>query len=141
MRIVLDTNIYIAAALQGEFIEDIVEMIIKTSGITVITSEDILLELQQKLQVKFKWLSEDINLLITKIRNFAEIVETTETLEVITRDPGDNKILECALAGKADLIVSSDQDLIALKSFRGIGIIHPKTLSWTFPEYFKKSKK
>lgn len=141
MRIVLDTNIYIAAALQGEFIEDIVEMIVKTSGITAITSEDILLELQQKLQVKFEWLSEDINLLITKIRKFAEIVETTETLEVITRDPGDNKILECAVAGNANLIVSMDQDLLKLKVYKGIGIVHPKTLTWTFPEYFKKSKK
>jgi len=43
--------------------------------------------------------------------------------------------------GKADLIVSSDQDLIQLKTFQGIGVIHPKTLSWILPEYFKKNKK
>lgn len=138
MRIVLDTNIYIAAALQGEFIKDIVEMVAKTPGMTAITSEEILLELQQKLQSKFEWLQGDIDLLISKIRKFAETTEVTESLAVITRDPGDNKILECAIAGQADLIVTIDQDLIKLKNFRGIGIIHPKTLSWTFPEYFKK---
>lgn len=65
-------------------------------------------------------------------------MEATKKISIVTRDPDDNKILECALAGKADLIVTLDQDLIKLKNFRGIGIIHPKTLSWTFPEYFKK---
>lgn len=99
MRVVLDTNVYIALALQA-----------------------------------------DINLFLTRIRKMVEMVTPTEKVSVITRDPKDNKILECALAGKADLIVTADQDLIKLKSFKGIGIIHPKTLSWTFPEYFKKSQ-
>ena len=137
MRIVLDTNIYIAVALHGEFAEDIIEMVtIRSSGIVAVTSEKILLELQQKLNEKFNWLKEDIDLFMTKIRNITEIVETTVKVDIVKRDPEDNKILECALAGKADLIVSLDQDLIKLKIFKGIGIIHPKTLPWTFPQYF-----
>lgn len=68
-------------------------------------------------------------------------MDITEKINVVKRDPGDNKILECAVSGHADLIVSSDQDLLSLKVFRGIGIIHPKTLTWTFPEYFKKIKR
>ncbi len=140
MKIVLDTNIYIAVALQGEFAEDIIELVITNSDITVTTSEEILAELQQKLEEKFDWLKEDIDLFITKMKKISEIVNTTEKVNIIKRDPEDNKILECALAGEADLIVTSDQDLIKLKVFKGIGIIHPKTLSWTFPEYFKKSR-
>lgn len=139
MRIVLDTNIYIAVALHGEFAEDIIEMVTtRSSGMVVVTSEEILLELQQKLKEKFNWLEEDIDLFMTKVRNISEIIEVTVKLDILKRDPDDNKILECALSGQADLIVSSDQDLIKLKSFKGMGIIHPKTLSWTFPEYFKK---
>lgn len=139
MRIVLDTNIFIAVALHGEFAEDIIEMVTTiSSGVMSVTSEEILLELQQKLKEKFDWLKEDIDLFVTKIRNISEVVEVTVKVDIVKRDPKDNKILECAVSGQADLIVSADQDLIKLKKFQGIGIVHPKTLSWTFPEYFKK---
>lgn len=80
----------------------------------------------------------DTNVLIS-IALKGQLAESIiEKVSVITRDPEDNKILECALSGKADLVVTSDQDLIKLKVFHGTGIVHPKTLSWTFPEYFKK---
>ena len=138
MRVVLDTNVFIAEALGGEFAEDIIDMIVTARGMAVVTSDEILIEIQQKLQEKFKWLQEDIDLYIGRIRRIAEVVETSEKISVVTRDPEDNKILECAISGSADLIVSLDQDLIKLKTFRGVAIIHPKTFSWTFPEYFKK---
>lgn len=142
MRIVLDTNIYIAVALHGEFAEDIIEIFTtRSSGVVVVTSEEILLELQRKLKEKFNWEESDIDLFMAKIRNISEVAEVNIKVDIIKRDPKDNKILECALVGKADLIVTADQDLIKLKTFRGIGIIHPKTLTWTFPQYFKKNKR
>ena len=139
MRIVPDTNIYIAAALQNGFSAEVVETLAKTSGFTIIVSEEILEELEQKLRNKFNWLEADIERFLTRISKIAEIVEPKEKVSIISRDPEDNKILECAIAGQADLIVSNDQDLIKLKRFRGIAIVHPKTFSWTLPEYFKKS--
>ena len=60
--------------------------------------------------------------LITRV---AEIVVRTITLNEIEADETDNRILECAVAGKADLIVSGDQHLKRLKTFRGIGIVRP----------------
>lgn len=141
MRVVLDTNILIEAALKGSLAEDILDMAATTFLVTIITSKEILDELQQKLMDKFGWSKDRVNLFINEFIQIAEIVEPTNKITVITRDPKDNKILECAISGKADLIVSSDQDLINIKSFKGIGIIHPKTLSWTFPKYFKKRKK
>ena len=140
MRIVLDTNIYIAAALQGQLSEEIIQISITKNIFTLLVSEEILAELQKKLQNKFKWLDKDVDRFLLKIIKNAEIVEITENVTIVSRDPEDNKILECALSGKADLIVTADQDLIKLKTFKGIGIVHPKTLSWTFPKYFKKHK-
>lgn len=140
MRIVLDTNVYIGAALQGELTEDILEKVVENPDIYLIISEEILLEIERKLQEKFHWSAERIELFLNRIRKLAEIVTPAEKLEILKRDPDDNKIIECAVAGEVDLIVTADQDLIKLKIFRDIGIIHPKTLSWTFPEYFKKSK-
>ena len=46
----------------------------------------------------------------------------------------DFKILECAVAAEADLIVTMDQVLLRLKRFRNIGIVHPKTFSFMFPQ-------
>ena len=68
------------------------------------------------------------------------MIEITEKVSIVTRDPDDNKILECALSGKVDIIVTADQDLIKLKVFNGIAIIHPKTLAWIFPDYIKIKK-
>lgn len=140
MRVVFDTNIYISAAIKSELAEDLIEMAAKTDLIQLITSEEILDELSEKLISKFERLNTIVNIFINRIRKIAEVVEITEKVNVVKRDPDDNKILECALSGKADLIVSVDQDLIKLKVFKGIGIVHPKTLAWTFPKYFKKSK-
>jgi predicted nucleic acid-binding protein len=42
------------------------------------------------------------------------------------RDPSDNKFLEVAVAGEADLIVSGDDDLLVLNPFREIPIVTPR---------------
>jgi putative PIN family toxin of toxin-antitoxin system len=141
MRVVFDTNIFISAALRGGFSEDILRIAASTDLVILICSENILEELNQKLTTKFGWAKKDAAFFVSTIRDICQVVEVKDTLKIITRDPKDNIILECAVSGNANLIVSSDQDLITLKEFRGIGIIHPKTLSWTFPEYFKKRKK
>ena len=141
MRIVFDTNIFIAAALKGGFAEDIIEFAATTDQITLVTSEEILAELREKLLTKFNISLSIADFYIDRLRKIAQIVGITESLNVIKRDPDDNKILECAMSGNADLVISSDQDLTDLKVFRNIGIVHPKTISWIFPEYFKKIKK
>ena len=140
MKLVLDTNILIAAALGSKFAENIILLAINSKDIILITSKEILVELKEKLLSKFDKSEGSVDFFIEDILKMAEIVIITEQVSVVNRDPDDNKILECAVAGEADLIVTADQDLIKLKTFKGIGIIHPKTLSWTFPEYFKKSK-
>jgi putative PIN family toxin of toxin-antitoxin system len=54
----------------------------------------------------------------------AELVPITERIAAC-RDPKDDKFLELAVNGHADLIVSGDADLLALNPFRGIPIITP----------------
>ena len=139
MRVVFDTNIFIAAAQTGGFAENLIEMA-ATNVVTLVTSEEILKELSQKLKSKFNWSQDRINFYLDRIRQVAKIVESTEVVTIVKNDPTDNKILSVAIFAKADLIVSSDQDLITLKKFKGIGIVHPRTLAWTFPQYFKSQK-
>jgi len=54
----------------------------------------------------------------------AEVVFITERI-VACRDPKDDKFLELAVNGRADLIISGDVDLLALDPFRGVPIVTP----------------
>jgi uncharacterized protein len=56
------------------------------------------------------------------LRRQAELVQPTATLR-LSRDPGDDKFLECAVAGRADYIVSADADLLTLSAIQGIPIL------------------
>jgi hypothetical protein len=60
----------------------------------------------------------------------AEVVEPQITLNVVPDDEDDNRIIECAIAGEAGLIVTFDKDLLRLKSYEMIGIITPSQLSF-----------
>ncbi len=53
-------------------------------------------------------------------------MEVAETLEVIREDPNDNRVLECALSGAADVVVTGDQDVLRLGAFRGIPLVSPR---------------
>jgi predicted nucleic acid-binding protein len=56
------------------------------------------------------------------LRRRAEFVQPTIALR-LSRDPGDDKFLECAVAGRADYIVSADADLLTLRAVQGIPIL------------------
>jgi predicted nucleic acid-binding protein len=47
------------------------------------------------------------------------------TVDIIHDDPADNRILECGIAGHADVIVSGDRHLLKLKSCKGIPVVRP----------------
>jgi len=63
----------------------------------------------------------------TFLSDFSEnalVVTPEEELHVVQRDPADNRVLEAAVAGKADFVVSGDEDLLAL-SYEGVSIVTP----------------
>ena len=62
---------------------------------------------------------------VTLLTRIAETVPTASRLE-ICRDPDDNGILELALDGRADLVVTGDSDLLALVEFRDVRIVTPR---------------
>ncbi len=129
LRIVFDTNVYISAALFGRRAETVMEMA-STRQIQLITSEAILAELERKLQEKMNWPKDKTRLFVGTVRELAEVVHPEITLDVVPDDENDNRIVECAVAGKANLIVTFDKDLLRLKSYGMIGIITPRQLTF-----------
>jgi putative PIN family toxin of toxin-antitoxin system len=75
---------------------------------------------------KFELSEENIKeLLQEEILPFAEVVKPKRRLRVVRRDPSDNKFLECAVSGKARVIISGDKDLLSLGRYRQILIQTP----------------
>jgi len=50
----------------------------------------------------------------------------TPKLHLVEEDPDDDKFIECAVALKADFIISGDKALIAIQDYMGIRIVSPK---------------
>lgn len=123
MRIVCDTNIFISGIIYGG---SPYEILLKASlkEIKIVVSKDIMLEVAKVLKLKFKWIDTDIYKEIVYLKDLCEIVESRTKISRITNDPSDNKILECAVEGKVDYIISGDKKhLLPIKKFREIPII------------------
>ena len=77
-----------------------------------------------RMRHKYGLSEADIQTVIGLILLRGESVTPVKRLQVC-RDPKDNRFLEAALAGRADVIVSGDQDLLVLQPFEGIPIVKP----------------
>jgi uncharacterized protein len=125
MRVVLDTNILISAIVFGGKPKSIFEQAI-TGDIQLVVSDPILEELQGVLSgKKFRYPVHLVVEIVQQLASLAEIVSPEEKISVIKNDPADNRILECAVAGKVKYIVSGDIDLVSLKSYKKIEILTP----------------
>ena len=71
-------------------------------------------EVVDRLRNKFQFPEDNIQQLVDILLTYSHLVETTSKFDVV-RDKKDNKILECAFDGKADYIVTGDQDLLEMK--------------------------
>ena len=61
---------------------------------------------------------------IRLLGGIAELVPIVRTVRAC-RDPGDDKFLEVAVNGRADLVITGDRDLLALDPFMGVSILTP----------------
>jgi putative PIN family toxin of toxin-antitoxin system len=125
MRIVLDTNVFVSAVLKVNSLPFIaVRWIDQHGGLlkSAATEREILNVLARPhiAAVTIPAFRDDLAKMLAK----AELVTITEPITAC-RDPHDDKFLELAVNGHADLIVSGDADLLALNPFREIPIVSP----------------
>jgi uncharacterized protein len=120
-RVVFDTNIYLSALTFGGKPEVVFEMA-RAGKIQLAVSASILAELASILKNKFAWDDEDVREALMVVGRHAELVKPERRLRVLM-DDADNRILECAVEGRADWIVSGDHHLLGLREFRGIPIV------------------
>ena len=127
MRAVIDTNILVRAVIKPSGTVGPVLLRLRQGSYTLLYAQSLLEELvdvlnRPRIREKYELTEQDIQTVVSLILLRGEAVTPTEQIAVC-RDPKDNKFLDVAVAGEADVIVSGDQDLLVLHPFKGIPII------------------
>ncbi len=129
LRVVLDTNVWISGIFFGRGVpaqvlgrwRDMQFEVVMTSA----TLDELAKVLQRKL-VQFE-AAPDLEVeWMQYIEAYATKINVTVDLKGTTRDPKDDMMLEAAVAGSVDYLVTGDQDLLVLKEFMGTRIITPR---------------
>ena len=122
MKVVFDTNVLIAALVfPGGKGDAALHRIVEEKDRLVI-SKPILDELLGVLARKFARDAEALSHAAVFLSELSVMVTPRRRLHIVEDDP-DNRIIECAVAGRADAVVTGDRALLALREYKGVRII------------------
>jgi putative PIN family toxin of toxin-antitoxin system len=126
-RAVVDTNIVVSAFLWGGSPRTILDAA-RRGTLTLFTSAALIAELEDVLsRAKFAKRIADagssVDELLGDYLALAQLVRPAAHPPAVTRDPDDDHVIACALAADAEVIVSSDDDLLTLGRYRDIAIL------------------
>lgn len=129
MRAVVDTNILVRAVIKPSGTVGPVLLRLRHGDYTLLYAQSLLEELidvlnRPRIRNKYRLTDQDIQTVVSIILLRGEAVIPQERITAC-RDPKDDKFLEVAVSGRADVIVSGDQDLLVLHPFAGIPILPP----------------
>lgn len=132
MIAVLDTNVLVAAIIT----EGVCSKLLHRARIrefSLVSCPFIMKELQRILSKKFKLTHEEAALAMESvIEAIDQVIEHNIKISNICRDIDDDNVLACAMAAKADYLVTGDSDLLVIKSYQNINIITPRDFEALF---------
>ena len=123
MRVVFDTNVLYSAIAAKGFCEEVLDEAV--GDCITIWSDPLKQELESLLARRHK-IGPATRASLTAYAALCEFVEPEPLSTRVCRDKDDDVVLATALAGKADVIVTGDDDLLVLKEFRDIRILSPR---------------
>ncbi len=125
MKVVFDTNIYISAlVVQGGQAEKAIRKITEGKDILII-SKPIIGEILSVLSRKFSRDSEALSRVAVFLSDLATVIHPSKRINVL-KEEADNRVIECAVDGKADVIITGDKEILNLKEYLGVSIISLK---------------
>ena len=125
-KIVLDTNVIVSGILFGGNPRGVIQSVIEGRSILYI-STPILEEIEAVLlRPKFKLNASIVRNLVYEIEQISIFAESKKAINIVKKDPDDNKFIECAIASNSEFIISGDVHLLEIKKYRKIKIITPQ---------------
>jgi len=127
VRVVLDTNVVASGFLWGGMPRQLLQAA-REKKLQLYTSTPLLLELtdilgRAKFAHKLAAARLSVDQLIERYALLTTVVHPVTIPPTILDDPDDDQVLACALAAKAELIVSGDRHLLDLKEHQGVRIV------------------
>lgn len=130
-RVVLDTNVLVSAIISNGKSRDLLKKGI-ANQYAIVTFDLIIKELIAVLRrPKFQINETELQRIIFALIEIAEVVSVKTKIIAIKEDPKDDMIIETAIDGCADIIVTGDSHLLALKAFREVKIISVENMHTT----------
>jgi putative PIN family toxin of toxin-antitoxin system len=123
-RVVLDTSIYISALVFGGVARQVFDSL-DTGGFVVCVSQPIVDEVTEVLRHKFGWTPAELDYALPPLWKRAVMVTPAGRIAVCA-GPDDNRILECARAARADVVITGDDHLLRFERFEGAAIVSPR---------------
>jgi uncharacterized protein len=132
MIVVFDTNVLIAAVITEGICSKLLHRA-RAGEFSLISCPFILKELRRILSKKFRLGQDELALAIELMSEvFSQVLDHSLKIKDICRDAADDNIIACAVAAKADYLVTGDADLLELKIYQGIRIITPRDFEALF---------
>jgi len=125
LKVIVDTNCLVSAFYSSNHSRQIIDLARKKK-ILIITSKTLNAELSEVFHRKVLANQLKKNHFLNKILALSYVVSPTKTITAIDRDPDDDRVLEAAIEGKCEYIISGDKDLLELKKYKKIRIVTPK---------------
>jgi uncharacterized protein len=123
LRVVLDTNVLVSAIISDGKPRELLKKGI-ANQYSLVISDLILKELVVVLRrPKFKTSEDEVHRTILALIRTADVVNVKSEVKAVEEDPKDDMIIQTAIDGGVDMIVTGDCHLLALKTFSGIKII------------------
>jgi uncharacterized protein len=129
MKIFFDTNVLIAALVSRGLCNELFEYCLEEH--TIYISPQVLKELETTLVDKFDFPKHKVTATLSFIQFNTSLITEISCSFKVCRDPDDDHILAAAVSGKVDCIISGDEDLTILETFKGIPIVTPSRF-WKF---------
>jgi uncharacterized protein len=129
-RAVVDTNIFIRAVIMPSGTVGPIVTRLRDRDYALVYSAPVIDELLSKLALprirqKYRLTDQDVDDLLALIALRGELVTPTRKVRVC-RDPKDDMFIEAALAGRADVVVTGDEDLLTLEAYEMVRFVTPR---------------
>lgn len=132
MTAVFDTNVFIAAIITEGICSKILHRA-RAREFSLVSCPFIMAEIRRVLSKKFHLSRDEISSAIDPISGaINQIIEHKLKIANTCRDADDDNIIACAVAAKADYLVTGDDDLLEIKSYQGLNILSPRDFEALF---------